>query len=387
LRDSPRLNLSAVTLAGWLALAAMAGRAGHAQASAGRVEAESGLTTASFASLVTRLSEAGGYFDTDNLISNESSYLHAVTALNRLGVTGGAYLGVGPDQNFSYIARIRPSIAFIIDIRRDNLLELLMFKACFALAPSRIEYLSLLLGRPAPADPSAWTSRPLAELTGYLDRTPATPASREAARAAMLARARTFGVALTPADLATIIRFHDAFVTQGLDLRFTTFQRAPRPDYPDYRRLLLETDREGRQASYLASEADYRFVKSLQDRNLVIPVVGDLAGDHAMAAIARTLTQRNQRVSAIYASNVEFYLMQNGSFDRFVRNVGRLPRAHRSAIIRSYFPYRNPHPHAVPGYNSTQVVQPIASLIRGQHLGAYRTYFDLVTRDAVDGQP
>ena len=74
-----------------------------------------------FAALVERLSESGGYFDTDNLISNESSYLHVMGALREIGVRGGAYIGVGPDQNFSYIARIRPSIAFIIDIRRDNL--------------------------------------------------------------------------------------------------------------------------------------------------------------------------------------------------------------------------------------------------------------------------
>nr|NIP59803.1 hypothetical protein [Gemmatimonadota bacterium]NIR80234.1 hypothetical protein [Gemmatimonadota bacterium]NIT86509.1 hypothetical protein [Gemmatimonadota bacterium]NIU30368.1 hypothetical protein [Gemmatimonadota bacterium]NIU35250.1 hypothetical protein [Gemmatimonadota bacterium] len=53
----------------------------------------------SFAALVERLSEPGGYFDTDNLISNETSYLHVIGALERLGVTGGAYIGVGPDQN------------------------------------------------------------------------------------------------------------------------------------------------------------------------------------------------------------------------------------------------------------------------------------------------
>jgi hypothetical protein len=80
-----------------------------------------------FAALVERLSESGGYFDTDNLISNESSYLHVMGALREVDVRGGAYIGVGPDQNFSYIARVRPSIAFIIGIRRDNLLEHLFF--------------------------------------------------------------------------------------------------------------------------------------------------------------------------------------------------------------------------------------------------------------------
>ena len=75
-----------------------------------------------FAAQVEAFSEPGGYFDTDNLISNERSYLQVLPDLERPGVHGGAYVGVGPDQNFSYIARIRPPIAFIVDIRRDNLL-------------------------------------------------------------------------------------------------------------------------------------------------------------------------------------------------------------------------------------------------------------------------
>ena len=57
-----------------------------------------------FAASIAGLSEPGGYFDTDNLISNERSYLQVVPDLRRLSVRGGAYIGVGPDQNFSYIA-------------------------------------------------------------------------------------------------------------------------------------------------------------------------------------------------------------------------------------------------------------------------------------------
>ena len=41
---------------------------------------------------------------------------------------GGVYVGVGPNQNFTYIAAIRPELAFIVDIRRQNLLEHLLFK-------------------------------------------------------------------------------------------------------------------------------------------------------------------------------------------------------------------------------------------------------------------
>src|SRR5215207_5179885 len=110
------------------------------------------LSDSAFAALVARLSEPGGYFDSDNLISNESSYLHVLGAVRKLGVSGGAYVGVGPDQNFSYIAQVRPRIAFLVDIRRDNLLQHLLFKSLFEMARNRAEYLALLTGRTAPAD-------------------------------------------------------------------------------------------------------------------------------------------------------------------------------------------------------------------------------------------
>src|SRR5262249_29926323 len=109
-----------------------------------------------FAAQVASLSEAGGEFDTDNLISNERSYLDVLPQLDERNVHGGAYVGVGPDQNFSYIAHVRPAIAFIIDIRRDNLLLHLLFKALFEQSHTRVEYLSLLFGRPVPADIDAW---------------------------------------------------------------------------------------------------------------------------------------------------------------------------------------------------------------------------------------
>ena len=110
----------------------------------------------SFAGTVTRLSEPAGYFDSDNLISNETSYLHAVSHLRSIGVSGGAYIGVGPDQNFSYIAAIRPAIAFMIDIRRDNLLMHLMFKALFQRSSNRLEFLSRWTGRVVPPDVRSW---------------------------------------------------------------------------------------------------------------------------------------------------------------------------------------------------------------------------------------
>src|SRR5687767_6207169 len=100
----------------------------------------------SFAATIARLSEPGGYFDTDNLVSNETSVLHVLPTLERRGVRGGAYIGVGPEQNFSYIAAVRPAVAYIVDIRRDNLLQHLWYKALFALARDPAEFLLVATG-------------------------------------------------------------------------------------------------------------------------------------------------------------------------------------------------------------------------------------------------
>src|SRR6185436_4501948 len=101
--------------------------------------------------------------------SNEDSYLHPVGFLRKLGFSGGAYIGVGPDQNFSYIAAVRPHIAFIVDVRRDNLLHHLLLKAAFALARNRVEYLCVLFGKTPPADTTGWGARDIVAVLAFVD--------------------------------------------------------------------------------------------------------------------------------------------------------------------------------------------------------------------------
>ena len=334
-------------------------------------------TETTFAARIAQLSEPGGFFDTDNLISNEKSYLHVIPALQKAGVSGGAYLGVGPDQNFSYIARIRPAIAFIVDVRRDNLLLHLLFKALFAEAGTRVEYLSLLFGRAPPVHPGEWTTAPIARLIGYVDAQSAVKGVA-ALDTRIDARLATFGVPLSQSDLATIHRFHHRFITAGLALKFESSGRSPRSYYPTYRELLLETDRQGHQWNYLAAEADYAFVRDLEHSDLVIPVVGNLSGPTALAGIARLMHQRGDRLSAFYTSNVEFYLFGDGTFPRFVDNLARLPRASHAVIIRSVFGGFAPIDSA-PGYYSASLVQPVNDLVSGFADGRFRFYSSLTS--------
>jgi hypothetical protein len=70
-----------------------------------------------FWGMVVTLSEPGGFFRSDNLISNETAFQHVIPELQKTPHPG-AYLGVGPDQNFTYITALKPKMAFIVDIRR-----------------------------------------------------------------------------------------------------------------------------------------------------------------------------------------------------------------------------------------------------------------------------
>jgi hypothetical protein len=291
----------------------------------------------SFAARIAAFSEPDGYFDTDNLISNERSYLQVLPELEKREVRGGAYVGVGPDQNFSYIAGVRPSIAFIVDIRRDNLLLHLLFKALFAESQTRVEYLALLLGRTMPVNGTAWRDASIERLAQYAGGPAQDKAALETARVRLERVIRGFGVALSAGDLATIDRFHRRFIEGGLDLQFETIGRGPQSYYPTYGDLLLATDGAGRQRNYLASEATFQFVKSLQARDRIVPVVGNLAGPKALAAIARFLAEQGESLSAFYTSNVEFYLERQGTYSRFVANLSQMPRTSRSVVIRSVF--------------------------------------------------
>jgi hypothetical protein len=322
-----------------------------------------------FATQIASLSEPAGYFDTDNLISNERSYQQVLQDLRRRNVRGGAYIGVGPDQNFTYIAEVRPTIAYVVDVRRDNLLLHLLFKALFARSRTRVEYLAQLTGRPVPADIEPWRAAPVDRLVAHVDGSAAVPAAVDRLRKALDQAIAAMGVPLSPEDRATIDRFHRRFIADGLSLMFQSTGRPPQSYNPTLRDLLRETDESGRQASYLASEDAFQFVKGLQARDLVIPVVGDLSGPSAVAAIGRALEARRERLSAFYVSNVEFYLYRAGTFPRFVANLGKLPHLPNAVVIRSIF---GRGAAARPGDASVNQLQAIDELLREHAAGRGR---------------
>ncbi len=341
------------------------------------------LPAAEFTRLIQTFSEEGGYFFSDNFTSNEDSYLTVVDKLKELGATGGAYIGVGPEQNFTYIAKVRPRIAFIVDIRRQAVIQHLMYKAIFQLSPTPAEFISRLLSRPMKGkvpDPKA----PIDEVISYLS---AIPADSQAYAENLAAIRRTiqqdFKFPLSTQDQDTLDYVYRNFRTQGFEIGFDINGRWSRRfgQLPVLREIILQKDPKGKLGNFLASAEDYAFVRDMQRRNMIIPVVGDFGGKKALASVGDYLRKHRYTVSVFYASNVEIVLfnygMSNGSFPGFAENIRKLPTNDRSLLIRSTFSYYR-HPMQLPGYRLCTMLENISVFLKDYAEGRYQDYHDLI---------
>lgn len=333
-----------------------------------------------FQNLSLTLSEPGGYFDTDNLISNEASYQHIIPAVRRHVPKGQAYIGVGPDQNFTYILHTRPHVAFIVDIRADNRLLMLYYKVLFEESPTRWDFIGGLLGR----ETSGITPPENAELPELLDQIQRVPPDidffEEQFQRKWAVLEDRAGRLLENGDKTKVYRMARTFFEENLRLKFRSFGRPPRPHYPSLKDLYLETDRTGLRRHYLNREEDYQFLRNLQIENRIVPVVGDIAGPWAMERIAQLLRKWEMKVGAFYLSNVEFYLFNGGRFDRFARNFQELPLHSEGLLLRSYFSYGFRHPESVPGYSVASLVQKNEDFLRDLRIEPYRNYWEMILR-------
>jgi hypothetical protein len=338
------------------------------------------ISRSQFVEYTRALSEREGYFDTHNLISNETSYLHVVEDLRAKFPSGNVYLGVGPDQNFSYIVHARPALAIVVDIRRQNMLEHLLYKALFDLSASRAEFLARLFSSgPLAAD----TRASLRTLIAAVRKSPGSSARYRENLAAVRERLTgKFGLKLSEEDFERIEFVYRTLHEEGLDLRFSSIGRDNAANYPTFESLLLQTDRSGRLQGYLSTEDLFIWMKRFQAENRLLPVVGDFAGGHALRSIGDFLRRNGLQVGAFYTSNVEFYLFGDDSqWRRYVANLRALPVSPDAVFIRSYFGNYGSHPLTMPGHRSTTMLQRIDNFLKDESSGRLQSYGDVVFRE------
>ena len=337
------------------------------------------LSDSTFWQMVTEFSEAGGYFRSDNFVSNETSFQYVIPELQRTVRPGGVYLGVAPDQNFTYLIALRPRIAFIVDIRRQNMIHHLLYKAMIEMAPDRAGFMSMLFARPRPKGvDSASTPEALFNAFGAVPADTVYFAKTLAGITEWLTKRH--GFALTAPDLQSLDYVYRAFVTAGPDITYAFPNGGGRGfgRWPSFSQLMLETDGQGNNRAYLANEANFRVLKEMETNNLVVPLVGNFSGDKTLRTVGRYLRERGAMVTAFYTSNVEQYLFQQGDdWQRFYANVATLPLDSTSTFIRSLSNGNGFRPGS-PNSRSIQLLSSMLETIKAVQDGRVQTYYDMI---------
>jgi hypothetical protein len=294
------------------------------------------LDDAEFWAMVREFSEPGGSFApkgdyrTDNLVSNERSLQHVIPSL--LGARrSGAYIGVGPEQNFTYITSLEPIIAFVIDIRRENQLLHLMYKALAEASIDRLDFLSRLFARPRPGGLERDAS--VETLVGAFEGIPHSAALAQTTLDTVLERWSANGFLPSQSDRTAVAALYARFGEEGPRIRWDPTGGTWIPSYAE---LMADTDDSGVRRSYLASEAAFQTFRRYQLRNRIVPLVGDFGGTVTLAAVGRYLSTHDMVVAVFYTSNVEVYLRGDAKA-QFARNVAALPRGPGSVFVRTMF--------------------------------------------------
>ncbi len=290
--------------------------------------------------IIEDFSEQDGFFRSDNLLSNEIWFQTVLAELQQRTKGGGnAYLGVGPEQNFTYIAALKPKIVFITDIRRGNLHEQLMYKALFELSADRADFVSRLFSKKRPEGLSTKSSG--AEImNAYWDvQTSPEAAYRQNVKDIQDLLTKKHALPLSPADLQAIAdNVYYNFYWFGPNINYnssTSGNGRGGGNMVNYADLMSANDGAGVNRSFLGSEENFQVLKDLEERNLIVPIVGNFAGPKALRTVGKYLKDHQATVVAFYLSNVEQYLNQDGIWPQFCANVASLPLDEHSTFIRS----------------------------------------------------
>jgi hypothetical protein len=339
------------------------------------------LSDDAFWKLVTDFSETGGFFRSDNFVSNETTFQYVIKDLKKTK-GGGVYLGVGPDQNFTYIVAMQPKMAIIFDIRRQNMLQHLMYKALIELSSDRADFVSRLFSRARPEGLDSKT--PPEKLFAAFNNVEGDPKlfveNFKAIRRQLVER---HGFALSTEDEASLEYVFRAFFAGGPELTYNGVGGGSagfgRGRMPSYAELMQMTDEEGENRSYMGNEQNFKTLQDLEKKNLIVPVVGDFAGSKAIRAVATYLKQHDAFATAFYVSNVEQYLFQqDDDWIKFYHNVKMLPIDATGVFIRSVFNGVALNYQAGAFMRSASLLSSIPGLLEAFDGGDVKNYYDVI---------
>ena len=292
------------------------------------------LTDQEFWKLSSDFSEADGFFRSDNLLSNEIWMQRVIPELLSNIKTPSVYMGVGPEQNFTYITSLKPKMVFIVDVRRGNLDLQLMYKAVFELSADRADFVGKLFSMKRP-DGLTRSSSAMDIFTAYRGVERSEVLYKENLKAIDDLLVTKHHFALSEGDRQGVEYVYHAFYNFGPQLNYSSTGGFGGRYQPNYADLMVATDEGGISRSFLTNDENFQFMKTLEAKNLLVPVVGNFSGPKAIRAVGEYIRMKGATVSAFYLSNVEQYLYQDRIWNTFCRNVASLPLEPSSTFIRS----------------------------------------------------
>ncbi|MCH7782244.1 hypothetical protein IID62_04190 [candidate division KSB1 bacterium] len=320
------------------------------------------ISPVKFSEMVNSMSESGGYFRSDNWVTNEWTYLDIIEPMKKLEIEGGVYIGVASNQNFTYIANIKPDLVFFVDIRHQNKMQHLVYKILFELADTRAEWISLLFAKPLDKD-GPGKSSDINEIVAYFRSAESDRNMYEENKQKIVdILTKKYKFELDDRDLREINNVLNTFYMYNLNITYSGGWSRRHPTLGQ----LMQLSVGGEQKNAFNSRDDYLFLKKLQEDNKIIPLTGDFAGPKALTAVADYLNDHKLTVSAYYVSNVEQYLFRNWVFPQWANNIKKLPLTDKSIFIR----------WSASGYRATRL-QYMKNFVKNFDAGKYYSYEEL----------
>jgi hypothetical protein len=205
------------------------------------------------------------------------------------------------------------------------MLEHLMYKTVFEMSSNRVEFVSNLFSRRAPAQLTDASS--VQAIFQSFSRIPAEASLAETRLNDILTRLKTgHRFTLSRVDENRIRAIYMTFVREGV-LNFSSSFMSP-----GYAGLMVTSDRNGKNWSFLATRENFDRVRGMHQRNLIVPLVGDFGGTKALRMAGQYLRDHGAVLNVFYLSNVEDYI--SAVWTQYVNNIASFPMDNSSVLVR-----------------------------------------------------
>ncbi|MBN1283670.1 MAG: hypothetical protein JXA24_07870 [Proteobacteria bacterium] len=241
----------------------------------------------------------------DFFLTNERGYTSAIGSIKD---NGGAFVGVGRCVPVTYAAWQNASHAYVVDRKAAIPLGFTpIYGAWLCMAGSRIEFLSLILGRPLQRTINAegFSAEDIVDIVQSM------PFDASFARSVVSAIASTFTISARTSGVHSLKGVLMEWMAK-LDKAFYRHRRSTGEEM-NPAAALMRHDPQGRGGA-LSSDASFMRQRDVFLEGRITGVSGDMI-EGGLDIVEADMRRRGERLGALYISNIEDLLLFNYLFD------------------------------------------------------------------------